>query len=256
MHQTNRLSRRAPTLAIFLCLLSGCVDEGDGTTAEEADRYLQAETVAPPTTRGEDQPPDVLGRRVGTVAVTNPPTTAPAPTTPPTEAPPVTEGLPVTEPTPVTEPAPTSEVDSQQAPPEPPPTSPPAPPTDEQPPPTTDPRSKVGYFIEMTNQLHAGVGLAPLQVSGPLTHSAGLQAEHMAATNTLAHQDLQDELTQGWMLVGENVGYGPTAESVFQALVNSPGHYNNMVSSGFTHAGMATRWDDAGRLWVAQVFGG
>lgn len=110
--------------------------------------------------------------------------------------------------------------------------------------------------MDLTNKLRAGLGLAALQQNGPLAHSAGLQADHMAATNTLAHQDLQDELSQGWMLVGENVGYGPTAESIFQALVNSPGHYANLTNGGFTHVGMATRWDSAGRLWVAQVFAG
>lgn len=110
--------------------------------------------------------------------------------------------------------------------------------------------------LRMVEDLRRAAGLPPLDVDDRLVAAARQQALGMAGAGELSHQDLTDELDGGWDLVGENVGYGPNAAAIFDALVRSEGHHANLVHARFTHIGIAVVIDDAGRLWVSQVFGG
>jgi uncharacterized protein YkwD len=106
------------------------------------------------------------------------------------------------------------------------------------------------------NAERAAVGLGGLGWSGGLAGSAQSQVDAMIAQGGLFHQDLQDDLGAGWMIVGENVGYGPGSSAIHSALVNSPRHYENLVHSRYTHVGIAAKVDATGRMWISQVFGG
>jgi uncharacterized protein YkwD len=77
----------------------------------------------------------------------------------------------------------------------------------------------------------------------------------MAETGDFAHSNIGSLLGE-WSIVGENIGYGPSVQSVFQALVNSSSHYNNMVEPRFTAVGVGVFVDTSGKLWTAHVFGG
>ncbi len=111
-------------------------------------------------------------------------------------------------------------------------------------------------FLASLNDLRASVGLTALVLDDRLIQSAAAQVDVMVDNDTLSHQNLQDELGQGWSIVGENVGYGPNTPAIHQALAKSPGHYANMVNSRYDHVGIAVKVNGNGRLWVAQVFGG
>ena len=52
------------------------------------------------------------------------------------------------------------------------------------------------------------------------------------------------------------MGFGPSVGTINTALVNSPGHYANMVNPSFTHVGIGVVITPDGRVWVSQVFGG
>jgi uncharacterized protein YkwD len=97
--------------------------------------------------------------------------------------------------------------------------------------------------------------VAGLSANGELNNYARWWAKQMADSGNFAHSDI-GSLLDPWSVVGENIGYGPSVTSVFNALVNSPGHYNNMVDARFTSVGVGAYLDSAGRIWTAHVFGG
>jgi uncharacterized protein YkwD len=181
-----------------------------------------------------------------------PTTTAPPPTEPAAPLSPTTEATAapapeVTEP-PVTEPA--------AEPSAPPPTEPPAPPPPPFVPSSGSLSGSAAEFLVSLNGLRASAGLGELHVDGGLVASAARQIDVMMAAGGLSHQDLSDELAQGWSIVGENVGFGPNVAVIHSALVASPPHHANLVHQRYTHVGVAVTVDGNGRMWVAQVFGG
>jgi uncharacterized protein YkwD len=110
-------------------------------------------------------------------------------------------------------------------------------------------------FLGLLDAERAKVGLPGLTVDAGLLAAARAQAANIAAAGGLFHQDLQP-LLDPWQTVGENVGFGPTVGAINTALVNSPGHYANMVNPNFTHVGIGVVVTADGRVWVSQVFGG
>jgi len=110
-------------------------------------------------------------------------------------------------------------------------------------------------FISKINALRSSVGVAGLAANGELTNYARWWAKQMADSGNFSHSDIAS-LLDPWTTVGENLGYGPSVTSVFNALVASTGHYNNMVDPRFTSVGVGTYVDSTGRIWTAHVFGG
>lgn len=110
-------------------------------------------------------------------------------------------------------------------------------------------------FISKINSLRSSVGVAGLSANGDLNNYARWWAKQMAESGNFSHSDI-GSLLGPWSVVGENIGYGPSVDSVFNALVNSSGHYNNMVDARFTSVGAGAFVDSAGRIWTAHVFGG
>jgi uncharacterized protein YkwD len=77
----------------------------------------------------------------------------------------------------------------------------------------------------------------------------------MADTGTFAHSDI-GSLLNPWTIVGENIAAGGSVSAMFNGLVNSSGHYNNMVEARFTAIGVGVWVDSTGRLWTCHVFAG
>ncbi len=239
---TERAERSATAVAADVTGVGNVTGAGDGASAPTAPA---TETVAPGPgpdqtmgtgTGGSGPPPTYLPRPdEGTAngdavpAATTEVSSVPATTTTPTVAPPAVTAAPVT--TPVTvERTPLAtgnwDVASEQS------------------------------IVALLNERRAGVGLPPLASDPRLADSARGQVARMIATQVLAHQDLHDDLDQGWSIVGENVGYGPDTLSIHQALVASPGHDANLVHTQYRYVGVGVEVDANGRMWVSQVFGG
>lgn len=109
-------------------------------------------------------------------------------------------------------------------------------------------------FVSRVNDLRAGEGLPALIVDGGFKSYARDWAKNMGDTDTLAHSEFTVLFDQ-WTYLGENVGYGPSVSSIFNALVASPGHYANMVDPSFTHIGIGVWITDEGKMWTTHVFG-
>ena len=109
-------------------------------------------------------------------------------------------------------------------------------------------------FISRINGLRSSLGLAGLAGNGALNNYARWWAKQMADSGNFAHSNI-GSLLNPWTVVGENIGYGPSVNSIFNALVASPGHYKNMADARFTSVGAGAYLDSSGRLWTAHVFG-
>jgi len=110
-------------------------------------------------------------------------------------------------------------------------------------------------FRSSINGLRGSVGVAALASDGSLNSYARNWARQMAETGDFSHSNIGD-LLGPWSTVGENISWGYSVQSMFNGLVGSTGHYNNMVNPAFTHLGVGVWVDADGKIWTTHVFGG
>lgn len=108
-------------------------------------------------------------------------------------------------------------------------------------------------FVARTNALRASKGLPSLIVNGTLVAKARGWAEHMAAVNAISHSNLSDGAPSEWTRLGENVGRGPSVDSIHNALVASSEHYKNLTDPGFRYVGVGVV-NANGTYYVSEVF--
>lgn len=134
-----------------------------------------------------------------------------------------------------------------------------------------------GQVLALINQARAQAGLPAYTVSAGLNTSAGRHNAVMAAGCGLSHQCPGEpalgarETAAGvhWTAAGENIGEGgPVADNpaaiakmavaLTQDMLNEKppddGHRRNILSSSFTHIGIAVVRDSSGTVWLTQDF--
>ena len=109
-------------------------------------------------------------------------------------------------------------------------------------------------LVRLTNSARAAQGLAPLTVSPDLVAVASRQAASMASSGVLSHTPNLSGVVCCWSAVGENVGEGGTASIVQQAMMASPPHRANILSTSYTQVGVGVAVDRHGTLWVSEIF--
>ena len=119
--------------------------------------------------------------------------------------------------------------------------------------------SEEGRFVDLINQLRASKGVPPLAIDGGLASTSCGWTDHMVAVATLAHDpNLASEVSSveaSWTKAGENVGVGGDVDSLFQAFVNSPAHYRNLVDPAFNGIGVCVTWAaDHSRMYTTHRF--
>lgn len=130
-----------------------------------------------------------------------------------------------------------------------------SPSTTQAPPPASDPginSSAESSFASSINSFRGSNGLGALSRDSGLDSYARAWAKRLAEDGSLSHSNI-GSLLPPWSAVGENVGVGPSVASIFNALVDSPGHKANMLGD-FTHMGVGVYEDSRGALWTAHVF--
>ncbi|MDP9389361.1 MAG: CAP domain-containing protein, partial [Actinomycetota bacterium] len=107
------------------------------------------------------------------------------------------------------------------------------------------------------NGSRSAAGLPPLSGHAGLD---GLAADHsraMAARGSLFHTPnlpaAVGRVVPDWIRVGENVGVGPSLADVEADFETSSVHRAN-IRGDFTLVGVGAVRDDAGKVWVTQVF--
>ena len=139
------------------------------------------------------------------------------------------------------------------------------------------PGAPVAQVLALINQARSGAGLPPLTITAGLDSSASAHNMTMAGGCGLSHQcpgepDLGARETAGgvvWSAYGENIGEGgPVADTnaaiaqmavgLTQGMLNEKppddDHRRNILSSSFTHIGIAIFLDGSGTLWLTQDF--
>jgi len=115
-------------------------------------------------------------------------------------------------------------------------------------------------LVQLVNSARADHGLRPLTVaSGTSTVAAGW-TEHLAAAQALSHNpnlaaQLESHGSPNWTSYGENVGMGPTssAQTLFNAYMNSPEHRANILGASYRYLGIAVVYT-GGKAWNTMDF--
>jgi uncharacterized protein YkwD len=135
----------------------------------------------------------------------------------------------------------------------------------------------VTQVLALINQARASAGLPALTITSGLDTSAAAHNATMEAGCGLSHQcpgeaSLGDRETAAgvhWTSAGENIGEGGpeanTATAIAQMAVTltqdminekppDDGHRMNILSTSFTHIGIAVSIDSHGTVWMTQDF--
>lgn len=143
--------------------------------------------------------------------------------------------------------------------------------------PGTSPGTAAAQVLALINQDRSAAGLPPLTITAGLDSSASAHNLTMAGGCGLSHQcpaepDLGARETAAgvvWSACGENIGEGgPVANtnaaiaqmavSLTQDMLNEKppddGHRRNILSSSYTHIGIAIHRDSSGTVWLTQDF--
>ena len=96
-----------------------------------------------------------------------------------------------------------------------------------------------------------------------LSNVARTKSEDMRDNNYFSHTsptygspfDMMKKFGIDYMAAGENIAMGqPTAASVMNAWMNSPGHKANILSVNFTEIGVGVAKDASGTIYWTQQF--
>ena len=119
---------------------------------------------------------------------------------------------------------------------------------------TVDPGVEAA-FVTKINALRASKGLGPLAVHSELVGIARNWAQSMANAGQISHNpNFPNQVTADWRKLGENVGRGGDVDSLFQAFVNSPAHYANLVDGAFNQVGVGVIVKTDGTIFTSHQF--
>jgi uncharacterized protein YkwD len=110
----------------------------------------------------------------------------------------------------------------------------------------------------LINGSRAGFGLGPLTYDAAASNVARTWTQHMVSTGVLAHNpnlvsQINAQVTDQWTRLGENVGYGPSAQAIENAFMASSAHKANILGD-YNRVGVGTGRGPTGTLWVTVVF--
>src|SRR5438270_10377305 len=114
----------------------------------------------------------------------------------------------------------------------------------------SSPSAYANRLVSLINHARAQNGLKALTVTSGTSTVAANWTNHLDQQQALSHNpDLGHQLeTHGspnWTAYGENVGDGPTssADTLFQAYMNSPEHRANILGSAYRYLGVGVVFD-------------
>jgi uncharacterized protein YkwD len=115
-------------------------------------------------------------------------------------------------------------------------------------------------FLDLLNRARVDAGRAPLAMDPAMRQLAldwsgelmnGQRLSHRALSSQTAW--IESRITPDWQRTAENVASGYSVDRVHAWLMASPSHRANMLGD-FTHVGIGSVHDAAGRLWVTFNF--
>jgi uncharacterized YkwD family protein len=119
-------------------------------------------------------------------------------------------------------------------------------------------------MVDLVNQARQQEGLAPLTVDMELSKTARLKSQDMVDKNYFSHQsptygspfDMMKQFGISYSTAGENIACNQTVEAAHKALMESPGHRENILSKDFTHIGVGiVDGGSCGKMFTQQFIG-
>lgn len=104
-------------------------------------------------------------------------------------------------------------------------------------------------MISLVNQARAQNNLPALQVDMQVTNVARVKAQDMIDNNYFSHNspkygspfDMMKSFGVHFVKAGENIAGNQTVQAAHNALMNSPGHRENILSPDYTHIGIGIK---------------
>lgn len=117
--------------------------------------------------------------------------------------------------------------------------------------------TEASCFANAINSARAAAGVPALGPSSALQPVAQSWSATMAAAGKIFHNtNLVNEAPSNWLAIGENVGMGPTCDSIAQAFMLSPEHKKNILDPAFSTMGVAVTDGSDGLIYVVEDFMG
>ncbi len=110
-----------------------------------------------------------------------------------------------------------------------------------------------GAFLSKINASRAAAGLPPVAVHSDLVPDARAHSAEMMAAGEIYHTSNLAAVASGWEALAENVGAGPSVDSLHTAFMNSAGHRRNILGN-YNYVGIGVSQSDSGQLWVTVIF--
>ena len=108
-------------------------------------------------------------------------------------------------------------------------------------------------LLSKINSARSSNGLPALASHWDLVDDAEAHSNRMMEADKLYHNSNLAGVTTGWLALGENVGVGPSANSIHTAFMNSSSHRANIMGD-FTHVGVGAVRESDNKVWVTVVF--
>lgn len=114
----------------------------------------------------------------------------------------------------------------------------------------------------LLNSDRSRYNLPPLAIDPALCTIARIKSQDMLTGGYFAHRsptygDVRDMLTHfgyAYTAAGENIARYATLEKAQAALMSSPGHRRNILSSAYTKAGVGIALSAQGHVYLTQIF--
>jgi hypothetical protein len=110
-----------------------------------------------------------------------------------------------------------------------------------------------GSFLSKINASRAAAGLASVSVHSDLVPDARAHSAEMMAAGNIYHTSPLSAVASGWEALAENVGAGPSVDSLHAAFMASSGHRRNILGD-YNYVGIGVSQSDSGQLWVTVIF--
>jgi hypothetical protein len=122
---------------------------------------------------------------------------------------------------------------------------------------SASPADEESCFVSAINSARGAAGVAPLSIQGDLLRISRVWSQTMSTAGHIFHNtNIANLVPSNWQTVGENVGTGPTCDSIAEAFMNSPEHRRNILDSAFTTVGVGVVDSPNGTVWVTEDFMG
>ena len=144
--------------------------------------------------------------------------------------------------------------------PQPPPPPPPPPKPEPEPEPEPEPKCDVTShdeerMAEKINHARERRGVRDMKLDQQLSWVAAAHSRAMRREHRLYHSpenQLRERVTR-WEILGENVGWGRSVDSLHEAFMDSEPHRHNVMNGEFKHQGIGIA-EDGDHIWITILF--